>query len=493
MLLHVHVYSQIRAFAKVALQGPEGLHNVDPDYKGYTLPQSGVEPYIYHESNKDPNELIGQTLFVYMYVTNAVVALIVGIFILPLLLKVYDRAAKKNDKFFRNSTRVQLFMVTLLASVYIGAVYIADMYYYIKISYKYFNLFLILKLLFEVLVLVILLFWCFYIVFNITRCYRTEGEDRKTALARISQIAVVVPLTLTLILVMLSIFPTLLLLFAHPMNTFSLIVIHVALFYTETMAGVLFMDQLYMYKQACTIGQSLRNNGYRRVPEEDIELHADTTEQRNATGTTQQRNATGTTQQRNATGTTEQRNATGTTEQRNATGTTEQRNATGTTQQRNATGTTQQRNTTGTTEQRNPTEVLHKKDNYNVTLLLFGVIGMLIILGFVYLSVMWFYQFLFLRNLSNNLAFDIIIKYIPSVGIAAFGYLIRKGTFSNEKKEDKNEKLWQKLGELKQEIVKLRNISGQPLANHVQHNQDDQPSQDDQLSQDDQHNRESQL
>ena len=110
---------------------------------------------------------------------------------------------------------------------------------------------------------------------------------------------------------------------------------------------------------------------------------------------------------------------------------------------------------------------------------------MLIVLGFVYLSVMWFYQFLFLRNLSNNLAFDIIIKYIPSVGIAAFGYLIRKG---NEKKEDKNEKLWRKLGELlnipeneldtldddakKQEIMKLRNIFEQPCAKHVQHNQD---------------------
>ena len=59
---------------------------------------------------------------------------------------------------------------------------------------------------------------------------------------------------------------------------------------------------------------------------------------------------------------------------------------------------------------------------------------------------MWFYQFLFLRNLSNNLTFDIIIKYVPSVGIAAFGYLIQKGTFSQ--KEDKNEKLWLKLGEL---------------------------------------------
>ena len=50
------------------------------------------------------------------------------------------------------------------------------------------------------------------------------------------------------------VFPTLLLLFAHPMNTFSLIVIHVALFYTETMAGVLFMEQLdTLYnKPVCT-------------------------------------------------------------------------------------------------------------------------------------------------------------------------------------------------------------------------------------------------
>ena len=249
-----------------------------------------MEPYNYHESNKDPNELIGQTLFVYMYVTNAVVALIVGIFILPLLLKVYDCAAKKNDKFFRDSTRVQLFMVTPLASVHIGAVYIADMYYYIKISYKYFNLFLILKLLFEVLVLVILLIGVFYIVFKIVRCYHTGGEDCQTVLARISQTAVIVPLTLALILVMLSIFPTLLLLFAHLMNTFSLIVIHVALFYTETMAGVLFMDQLYTYKPVCTIGQCLCNSyqlactstrnrrhaSYERVPEEDIELHVQT-------------------------------------------------------------------------------------------------------------------------------------------------------------------------------------------------------------------------
>ena len=119
---------------------------------------------------------------------------------------------------------------------------------------------------------------------------------------------------------------------------------------------------------------------------------------------------------------------------------------------------------------------------------------MIIGLGIVYISVMWFYQFLFLRNLNNNLAFDIIIKYVPSVGIAAFGYLIQKGTFSKTKKEDKNEKLWLKLGELlnisdddlneldkakKEKIMKLRNLCGQPLANNNQGEQDQQHNQGD--------------
>ena len=66
--------------------------------------------------------------------------------------------------------------------------------------------------------------------------------------------------------------------------------------------------------------------------------------------------------------------------------------------------------------------------------------------GFVYFSVIMFYQFLFLRNLSsNNLGVDIIIKYLPSIAIGAFGFVIRKGTPS---KEDKHEKYWLKLGEL---------------------------------------------
>ena len=83
----------------------------------------------------------------------------------------------------------------------------------------------------------------------------------------------------------------------------------------------------------------------------------------------------------------------------------------------------------------------------NGVVLLIEVAPMFIGLGIAYISVMWFYQFLFLRNFNNNLTFDIIIKYVPSVGITAFGYLIQKRTFSKAKKE-KNEKLWLKLGEL---------------------------------------------
>ena len=140
--------------------------------------------------------------------------------------------------------------------------------------------------------------------------------------------------------------------------------------------------------------------------------------------------------------------------------------------------------------QANEQRKIEYNSSINRVVLLIGVLLMPIGLGSVYISVMWFYQFLFLRNLTNNnIAIDIIITYVPSVGIAVLGYLMQKGTFSEIKKEDENEKLWLKLGELlsiaedqlntldevkKENIVKLRSICGQPLAKNVQLNQDDQ-------------------
>ena len=62
--------------------------------------------------------------------------------------------------------------------------------------------------------------------------------------SNISRVVLVGLLTHEIVLMILSVFPTLLLLFAQPMNTFALLVIHVALFYTETMAGIVVIEQL---------------------------------------------------------------------------------------------------------------------------------------------------------------------------------------------------------------------------------------------------------
>ena len=65
--------------------------------------------------------------------------------------------------------------------------------------------------------------------------------------------------------------------------------------------------------------------------------------------------------------------------------------------------------------------------------------------AFVYFPAIYFFQFLILRN-ANNGAFDILIKYIPSIAIGFFGIFIRKKILQD--KNDKDAKLWLKLGEL---------------------------------------------
>ena len=403
------------------MQGTQALLSIDPDYKGYTLPQSGVEPYNYYESNKEPNEALGQKLFLYMYIVNAAIAYVFSIFLYRLLLKVYDSEVEREKNFFDDPFRVQFFTVTLLASVYFCALYLTDMGYYFY-NWNNRNVFIVMKMVFITMpfmgwVLLIAVYYCKSHTpwSNTKKLLCTKALCNKELCTKISRhrsniirVVLVGLLTHAIVLIILSIFPTLLLLFAHPMNTFALLVIHVALFYTETIAGILVIERLkknMWIQDKCQHTQGPGEEGHKLLaPGESL--------------------------------------------------------------------------TTRTNE-----------DNsiINGIVILIGVVPMLIGLGFVYVSVMWFYQFLFLRNLSNNLAFDIIIKYVPSVGIAAFGYLIQKGTFSKTKKEDKNEKLWLKLGELlnipkdqlntidepkKQEIAKLRSIFGQQLANN-----DQQPSQ----------------
>ena len=388
-----------------------------------------------------------------MYIINALIAYFFGIFLYRLLLNVYDSEVEKDKVFFDDRFRVQFFTVTLLASVYLGTIYLTDMGYYIY-KWNNLNVFTYLKVVFITMPFVgwVLLITVYYCKSETLRSNTKELCLRQSSFldtisrhrSNIIRVVLVGLLTHEIVLIILSIFPTLLLLFAQPSNTFALLVIHVALFYTETMAGILVIERLK--KHIKWIQKQLDKCKCCTCKRKNIQRPQDSTEE-------------------------------------------EREPIAGELQ-------TTYTNIELTAQNTRVNEGGEIEDNsiINGVMLLIGVVPMLIGLGIVYISVMWFYQFLFLRNLNNNLAFDIIIKYVPSVGIAAFGYLIQKGTFSKTKKEDKNEKLWLKLGELlnisddhlntldeakKEKIMKLRNLCGQPLANNNQGEQDQQHNQGD--------------
>lgn len=87
--------SQLRAFAKYTLKGDQGaLEGADPDWKGYTstLPQSAVEPpmqFLVSENTDDSNKVLEQALLMFMYILNALIALLLGAFLLQSLFKIY--------------------------------------------------------------------------------------------------------------------------------------------------------------------------------------------------------------------------------------------------------------------------------------------------------------------------------------------------------------------------------------------------------------------
>ena len=158
---------------------------------------------------------------------------------------------------------------------------------------------------------------------------------------------------MALILLSVSVFPTLLLLFAHPENTFALIIIHVALFYTETVIGAYVIEQLNKH-----IHPRERPVGYGPLG-----------------GSANQSSCS------------------------------------------------------------------------RKCLLIIGILALVPVLILVYFSLVWLYQFLILRNSSSNIAFDMIIQYVPTVAIAAFGFFVSQ-TNKQQTMNGKNAKRWLKLGEL---------------------------------------------
>ena len=359
------------------MKGVEGvLEDVDPDSKGFTLPESAVEPhthFIITENTEDSNEVLGQILFAYMYTLNALIALLVGGFLLQILFKKYKKYKDNanNLTFFQDKHKVQFLVVTFLANTYITFLYVIDIVYHLS-YYEHFNIFVLLKMLYGLITFgLVFLFIILYHSCKRTGCCRCSFECNCEGIVRTLLASL---LTLAVALLILNILPFILLLFAHPMNTFALLGIHVALFYTETMAGILIIDRLKLNLCRCSDEYNPERQQLIQRDEENQISHCTAAK-------------------------------------------------------------------------------------------IICWAGLLLIAsGFIYFSVICFYQFLFLRNLSsNNPGVDIIIKYLPSIAIGAFGFGI-KATFS---KKGKYEKMWLKLGELlsnnltmtrEEQIAKLQQI-----------------------------------
>lgn len=250
---------QLLAYARGA-QGSGEIEKTNPELKGHTLPQSAVEPPLsFVNINDSPELVIGEILFGIMYLVNALISLSVGIMLLP---RVYDHIAIPKEEFFKDPIRVQWLTAALLAGAYFLAVIGTDAYF-LSVNVKSFNLFILLKLIFSFIPLLFavissICYWCkkshaeYHTPYN--KCGTTFNEcgsifikcdTDSIVFILFTKITLVVTVWLAIYLLSLSIVPTVLLLCAYPMNTFALIVIHVALIYFEIKVGTFVFMMLW--------------------------------------------------------------------------------------------------------------------------------------------------------------------------------------------------------------------------------------------------------
>ena len=175
----------------------------------------------------------------------APIVYISGFFLYVELFEVYDSKVGRDKDF---PSKAQFFTVAFLASVSIGVLYLVDMCYYCY-NWNNCNVFIVLKMIVMTIPVMV------YITVNYTCMSNTTLPclRRLTSLITISsnirrEVSVGL-LTLAIVLLILNVFPTLLLFYAHPMNTLALLVIHVALFYTETITGMLVIKRLKCCKR----------------------------------------------------------------------------------------------------------------------------------------------------------------------------------------------------------------------------------------------------
>ena len=378
---------QLLAHARVA-QDSGKIEKTNPELKGHTLPQSAVEPPQSFVNTNDSYELmIGKLVFGFMYSVNFLISLSLSLTLLPGFLKVYENTVQEGD-FFDDPGRVQWFTAALLALAYIIAVIAAEIFQLVNLS-KNCNLdiFIVLKCVFSVILSPFVIGLLIYLY-----CTKETHAKFDTAIAK--KLILVGVVWLAIYLLALSIVPTVLLLCAYPMDTFALIVIHVALVYFEIKVGMLVFMQLSMSKCMSCCRQLSRalDKCPRHRDSHEFLLSEETSDNSSLQADVEPSGADSQTNQPR-----------------------------------------------GNNKATSDAHGLQGGRCCSCMCLVCRVItGFVMFIGLVgiYFAFIWFYQFILLRSVNSNVALDIILKYIPSAVIGLFGFFINKGISYEHQEKD---------------------------------------------------------
>ena len=427
--------TQIKAFGRWANKpGMQVLRQADPDDKGFTFRLTS------HTNNScdrntssscNPDHGYGLKVFTIIYTVNILLSMVLTIFLLPSIFAAFDTVANKST-FLDDPSQVQLMVIALLASLFMIAIYICNIIHmsgnllcvpqnytdnstvqFSPSHHIWHNQLFVLKFVSSVII--------FLLCIVVTNIQYVCCQPRNCL--NILKMCGVTLLSAFIFTLIRDIFPAILLLFAFPVDAFALLVLHVALFYTETMVGTLVVCQSRKFWKSFggKIKKKSKNYGTAIVSsqstsdEETDPLIISCAEIRRRHPTQNERPHLRSSQF-------------------------ELLNSVA---------------ATAVLPRPKPTRFKMKIDNrlilYICRILMFGL-GTIAFCGSMiifYLCMMSFFQLFILRNLDNNTAFSVMIKYVPTAAIGLFGFVIGKSTlFQNNNSDDDGEIFWMKLGEL---------------------------------------------
>ena len=374
---------QVKAYAKLTNSPTRNAFWLaDPVYKGFTF------------NVAEKNYSYGEIIFILIYTVNIMLSTVLTLFLLPTIFVAYDSVTNR-DTVLDNPGQVQLMVIALLASIFVSAFYFSEIYQPIDTAVKRqsTNPFFFLKIFSSMVVFISCIVFAniHYVCFQPRNCLNIFKMFGVTSVSAF------------IFSLIRDTFPAILLMFAFPIDTFALLALHVALFYTETMIGTLVVCQTRKFwktwKKWKTLRSKFKTRDETNNRRTDLVIQNDNEETRE----------------------------------------TELSNAS-------------EFKIVSVTDERSNLLRQPKRSTSHayIFLCVLGVVTLCVTMFLFYVCMMCFFQLFILRNLDHSTAFSVMLKYVPTAAIGLFGFVVGKSTLVHNQvdKAEDAETFWIKLGEI---------------------------------------------